>query len=167
MKLDVIQPANGCGVLVLLADGFTAFVDFDAAGLIGQSRGRHVASFDGMQGVHEPNREAARGAKPCAAGRNVCHRGDFESALQSEHTHAFANNRMLQLRSSLDFFGTRVADAKTLVEFPADGDIDIFVDGRGNNGPAMFEVVGWQVAAAASEADAEGCLGNDHERSKG
>jgi hypothetical protein len=35
------------------------------------------------------------------------------------------------------------------------------------NCAAVLEIIGRQIATASSEADAEGCLGDDHERSEG
>src|SRR2546430_191015 len=49
-----------------------------------------------------------------------------------------------------------------MVEFLVDRDIDKFVDGSGNNGPAETPVIGGQVAPATDKAHAQRSSADDH-----
>ena len=127
--------------MVLFADGLTAFFDFDAASFIRKLLGRDVAPLDRMQRMHEADGETAGRAEAGAARRDVRHRGDLKTALESEHVQAFAHDGMLQLRSLFDFLGARIADSQGVVELPAHGDVNVFVDGCGDDGTTVLPVV--------------------------
>jgi hypothetical protein len=60
VELDVVQ-ATKCGcVLILFADGFTTFLDLNAAGFVSQLSRRDMAASDGMKRMHEADSKAAR-----------------------------------------------------------------------------------------------------------
>ena len=46
------------------------------------------------------------------------------------------------------------------------GNVDVFVDGRGDEEAAVFAVVGREVGAAAAEGDAQRGTGDDHRKGR-
>ena len=51
-----------------------------------------------------------------------------------------------------------VAGLKSLVQ----GDVDVFIDRRGNEKPAMIAIVGRQVGTATAQCDAQRAADDDH-----
>ena len=63
----------------------------------------------------------------------------------------------------LDVLELRVLQEDARRERPHHRDVDVLVDRRGDEEPAVLPVVGRQVGAAAAERDAKRTAGDDHE----
>jgi hypothetical protein len=71
---------------------------------------------------------------------------------------------MFDLLHRLDQLGFGVLDDELLLEGIVQGDVDVFVNGRGDHEAGMLAVVRRQVGAAASEGNAQRAASDDHAR---
>jgi hypothetical protein len=99
----------------------------------------------------------AGGAQPGPARRDVGDRGDLQAAVEPQQLQRLADQLVLELVGPLDHLRHGVAGADLVVELAVDGDIDVFVDRRANHRAGLARVERGHVAAAADEADPQGC----------
>jgi hypothetical protein len=133
------------------------------AGLFGEFLPRNQVLLPGVQRAQQGHRETT-GRTQTRAGRDVGHADDFQVRLRAnvDHTQGFAYNRVLHLVHGLDQFHLRILHQQFLAERLVQRDVDVFVDGRGDDEAGVFAVVRWQVRAAAAERNAQWSAGDDH-----
>jgi hypothetical protein len=159
-----VQPAEGGGVLVLLADRLAEHLYLDVAGLLGQLRRRHALAAVHVQGVEQPDRERARAAQARGGGQ-VADRGDVDRRLDVEQPQALASDVVLELVDVVDLLRARVVQADRLVEDLAvalDRHVDVAGDRGREDGAGLVIVEGGEVGAAAREGDAQGGARHHH-----
>ena len=138
-------------VLVLLADGLVQQVQLDVAGLLRQLLAGDVVLLHGVQGPQQRGGETARGSES-GARRDVRHTGDFE--VRNPYLHQakrFAHDRMPDLPDRLHRFHFGVLDDDFLGEGLVQRNIDILIDGGGNDETGMLAIVGGQVGSPSTE----------------
>ncbi len=109
-----------------------------------------------VQRLEQGRGETARRSQP-GAGRDVRHGSNLEaSLLQAGQFQRLADNRMLDLFDGFDPFQSGILDDEFRGETVVQCDVNVFVDGRCHQEPAILFVVRRQVGAAAAEADAQG-----------
>ena len=161
-KIETRQPPVRGDILILLADGLLEPVHLHFARLRGQFGRMHQVPLVGVQRLEQGSGEAAR--RPQArAGGNVRHRGQFQRLpAQSHQGEGFADDRVLQLGRLRHPFQLGILDDEVRHEGLMQGDINIFINGGGNEKAAVPLVVRRQVGAPAAQGDAQRRSGDDH-----
>ena len=154
VKCEGGNASDGGDVLVLFADGFAEFVELDVAGLFGEFGGGDEALFRRVERFEERSREAAGGAETGAAGY-VGHRRELDVRIgDAGEFHRFADDRMLDLVDVIGAFEFGIFDYDARLKRAVLREVDVFVDGRGDEEAAELTVIRRQVGAAAAEGDA-------------
>ncbi len=154
--------AEGGDVLVLLADWLLEKVDLDPAGLLGQLVGMDQVLLERVECLQQGRREAAGGAQP-GAGRHVGHAGDFQMrGADAGQSQGLADQRMLHLVDGRDPLHARVLEDQLLDERLVQRDVDVLVDGGGDDEPVVLAIVRRQIRPAAAQGDSEGTARDDH-----
>jgi hypothetical protein len=96
IEADVVQAAEGRGVLVLLADGLAQHLDLDPAGLLGQVLGADDLPLVGIQRLQHAHGQGARRAHAGAAW-HVAHGGDLQVAAQAGEFQRLAHQFVLEV----------------------------------------------------------------------
>ena len=154
--------AEGGDVLILFADRLAEKIDFDMAGLLGEHLARNEILIQRVQGAQQGDGEAAGGAEP-GAGGNVGHADDFQVGRGHRHQpEGLADDGVLDLVDGLHHFGGRILDEVFGLEGLVERDVDVLIDGGGEDEASVLAVVGGKVGAASSEGDAQRGAGDDH-----
>ncbi len=115
-----------------------------------------------MKRLEQRGGEATRTAQP-GARRDVGHARQFEVASRDAHQlEGLADDRMLDVVQTGHPFQFGVLQNQLGHEGFVEGDIDVFVDGRGQQEAPEALVVTWQIGATAAQADAQRGSGDDH-----
>src|SRR5210317_1477397 len=77
---------------------------------------------------------------------------------------ALTNDGVLDLVDGGGVLCLRVADAELVSEVLLHGQVHVLVDGGAEHSAGLVGVAGFQIRAAAGEADAEWCASDDHTR---
>ena len=161
-KVEGSHATDRRDVLILLADGLVQFLQLDLAGLRGDLHRAHDVLFVSVQRFQQRRGETA-GRTESAAGGDVGHRGDLQRApVHLQKRARFTHDRMLQPARVLHTLKPRVFHDEVVHEGFVERDIDILVDRRGDEEPAMLLVVGREIRAAAAERDPEWRARDDH-----
>ena len=160
---EASDPAVGRDVLVLLADRLLQDVDLDLARLLGQLAGVDQVLLR-VQRLEQGRGEAARRSQP-GARRDVGHAGDLQPEILPAHQpQRLADQRVLDVLDPLHLLHLRILQEDSRHEPMMDQDVDIFINGRGDEEAAVLLVVGRQVGPPAAERDPERATGHDHKR---
>ena len=116
-----------------------------------------MASHVGVEGIKQAHHVAARGAQAGALGGDVRDGGDLDAAIQLHHGQRRADQLVLQVAHAVYDLGDRVAGADLMVKLLVDGDVNVLVDGRREDGAGLMAVEGVQIAAAPGKAEAQRC----------
>ena len=157
-KGEMTDAAIGRDVLVLLADGLAADIDFDFASFAGELLGGGQLAFVGVQSVQQPHGHSAGGAQAGTFGWHIGQRGDFDAVLHAGAQQGLAHQLVLQVAHVLYGFFLGVIDDDQLVEARHDHHVHILVDGGTDHGAFVFAVVAVEIRAAAGKTDAQGGL---------
>ena len=141
MKADVVEPAEGGGVLVLPADGLAQDVDLDLARLACDALGADDLPLEGIKRLEQSAGERTGGAH-AGAGGQVADGGDLDIAIEAGHAEGFANDGVLDVVDRLGDFGFGVADADRFFESMAHGDVHMFFDGHAEHRARFVAVEG-------------------------
>ena len=156
------QATEGGDVLVLLADGLAQQVDLDVAGLLGQLARVNQRAAVGVERAQERSGEAARGTE-ASAGGDVGKGGDLDLRLaEIELAQRLADDAMANRVDGLDVLDLGVLQVDAGGERLDDGDVDVFVDRRGDEEPLVLAIVRGEVGAAAAEGYAKRAANDDH-----
>src|SRR4029077_13506011 len=131
------------------------------AGLLGKRMRADDIALTRVQGAQQCGRKTARGTE-AGPGRDVGHTGDLDAVVRADELDRGAHNRMSDVAGSLDPLKLGIFDDVTRLKGIVQGDVDIFVDCRGDEKPAMVPVVGGEVGAATAQGDAQRTANNDH-----
>lgn len=149
-------PAKGSDVGVLFSDRLTQSIDFDLARLGSQLARLNRASKVGVERLEKRRGEAPGRSEPRARG-DVGKAGDFDADLvHASRAEAFADDGMpygIRAQDPLraGVFRVGILDDHLWPECPADVDIDVLVDGGGDQETTVFPVVRRKVGTAAAE----------------
>ena len=142
--------------------GSAEAVDLDVARQLGELVGMEQPSPVRVERLQERCREAA-GRAETRAGRNVGECGDLDLRRpEVEFEQRLANEPVLHVIDPLDVLELRVLQEDARREGPHHGDVDVLVDRRRDQEPAVVLVVGRQVGAAAAKRDPQRTAGDDH-----
>ncbi len=89
--------------------------------------------------------------------------GDLDATGHSRHVHGLAHELVLEILDPGDDLLLGVVDVDVVVEALFHDDVDVLVDGAIEDPAAMLAVVPGEVGAPSYQADAQRCLGDDHE----
>ena len=82
--------------------------------------------------------------------------------VHAGHLHGLSHQLVLEVLDARDDLLLGVVDVDVVIEALFDDDVDVLVD-RGVEDPAaVLSVVAGQIGPATEQADAQGCLGDDH-----
>ena len=130
--------AIGRDVLVLLADRLAQQVDLDVAGLPRQLLAVDERAVMGVQRPQQRGGEAA-GRAQAGAGGNVRHAGDFQvRRAQAGQLERLPHDGVLHLGDGVHVLELRVLDDQLLREGVVQGDVDVLVDGGGDQEAAVL-----------------------------
>src|SRR5581483_4141829 len=161
-EFEAADVAIGRDVLILLADWLLEDVELDVAGLLGQLLGMDQVLSQAVQRLENRRGEAARRAKSRSS-RNIRHAGDFEVLGQiADQAQTFAHDGMANLVDRRCLFQSRVLDQITVDETPVKIDVDVLVDGSGDEKTAVRVVVRRQVRTAAAQRYTQWTAADDH-----
>src|SRR6476620_9764523 len=161
--MNVADPSEGGGVLILLSDRLSATVDFDGAGPVGQLLGRYLPALICEKSMQQPDGHRRRGAEPRASGGNVGKRRNLNATSDARHVHSLADQFMLEVFDSRNDLLSRVVHVDVVIESLLDDDIDVLVDGGVEYPAAVLAVVTGQVRSSADQPDPKWRLGDDHD----
>ena len=120
-------------------------------------------AFVGVQGVEQADGERAAGAH-AGAGGDVADGGDLQMRAEVEVAERFADDGVLNVVDALADFRFAIGHAGGSLEAVAERDVHVLVDGDAEDRAEFLLIKRRQIGAAAGEADAIGCLGDDHSR---
>src|ERR1700680_393094 len=144
-EADVVQPAVGCRVLVLLADALPYAINLNPTGLVRKLGGRDAQGPEGVQCVEKTDRKGAARAHS-GSRRDIGEAGDFHALFHAMKAEAFAHQRMGDLRDRVHVFGLGILDANLVVKIGMNGDVDKLIDRGAYHGPEMPAVKVRQIA---------------------
>ena len=161
-ELEGRDAAEGRDVLVLFADGLPQDVDLDVTGLLGQHLARDEVLIQRMQRAQQGDRETA-GRTQASPGGNIGKADDLQvRRAHGDHAQGFADDGVLDLVHGLHYFGGGILDEVLRLEGLVERDVDVFIDGGGEDEAPVFAVVGGKVGATASQGNAQRAAGDDH-----
>ena len=160
-KTEAGDAAEGGDILVLLADRLLEDLDLDAAGLLGQLLRMDQILLQRVERLQQRRGETP-GRPEARASRHVGHAGDLQMRRPDpRRSQRFANQGMLHLVDRPDPLHVGVLDDQVLDECLVQRDIDVLVDGRGDDEPAVLAVVRGQVRPAAAQGNPQRATRDD------
>ncbi len=129
------------------------------------SRAR-VSAVDGfappcVERVEKTDQEGAGGTES-GAGGDIGDADDFEGRRRAVGADGLAYQGVADLVAGIGMFGFRILKEISGQKAAIDGDVDVFIDGRGNDkaSPVLL-VIGREVSATAANGDTQGCAGHN------
>ena len=150
-----LSPPNAAAYWSCLPIGWPSTSISTMAGLLGQLTGRHPLAAKGVQGIEQPDCEAARAAE-AGRGREVANRADVDRRLDRQEAKPFAGDVVAHFVDRVHLLRLGVVEPDRLVEHLAvtlDRDVDVLVDRGAQDRAVVALVEGRQVGSAAGEAD--------------
>jgi hypothetical protein len=163
-KAKQVQPSEGGGVLVLLADGLLKDLDLDVARLFGKLCRRDTLAAQRVERVQQTHGEAARPAQPGRC-RDIRHSAHVDRRIDFEEEQAFSRNVIFDFRDFVYLLGARIVDPHRLEKqfaVPLYGDVDILIDRSAEHCAFVLAVELRQIRSSAGEADPQRRSRNDH-----
>src|SRR5664280_815692 len=152
-EFETGDAAVGCNVLVLLADRLPQNVDLDVTGLLCQLVRVNQVLLVSMQGFQERSCEAA-GRTQARPSRNVGHAGNLQIArLHAYFPEGFADYGMLDVVDGGNFLKVGVLEQETIDETRVNININVLVDGPGNQKASVLAGIGGQVRPSSAQGN--------------
>src|SRR5262249_17518388 len=147
------HPTDGGDVLILFADRLAEAIDLELTRLFGELFARAEVALVRVERVQERDGEGGRRSEPRVR-RNVGDAGHLDPLADARHPQRFAEDAMFDLLDVGYVFGLRIRKTDVVVKPLVRRDVNVLIDGGGDEIAAELFVVSGDVGPPAAQGKA-------------